>query len=320
MSTETTQHTGGATRADRIGFIGLGQMGMGMARNLCRAGLPLVACDIDPAKTAEIAGEGAAVAESPADVAAAARIVITMVDTDAQSRDVIVGPGGIVGAARPGDIVICMSTIDPLSVREMHDTLAAQGIGMIEAPVVGMIRGATEGTLRAYVGGAAETLDACRHVLDPMTREIIHVGGIGQGLAMKLINNMLYHVSSIAAIEAMMLGHRAGLDPKVMKEVIGRSTGNSAAFQYRADRIIRRDFDGVRLDISVKDMELELSLGKSFGVPLLLPALALQVFRMGSANGMGSEDATGIIRIYEDICRTMIDSGAAEDQEKGDDA
>ena len=140
-----------------------------------------------------------------------------------------------------------------------------------------------------------------------MTQEIIHVGGIGQGLAMKLINNMLYHVSSIVAIEAMVLGAKAGLDPQVMKDVIGRSTGNSAAFQYRADRIIRRDFDGVRLDISVKDMELELSLGKSFGVPLLLPAIALQIFRMGSASGMGSDDATGIVRIYENICRTMIE-------------
>ena len=140
-----------------------------------------------------------------------------------------------------------------------------------------------------------------------MTQEIIHVGGIGQGLAMKLINNMLYHVSSIVAIEAMVLGAKAGLDPQVMKDVIGRSTGNSAAFQYRADRIIRRDFDGVRLDISVKDMELELALGKSFGVPLLLPAIALQIFRMGSASGMGSDDATGIVRIYENICRTMIE-------------
>jgi 3-hydroxyisobutyrate dehydrogenase len=294
-----------AARDETVGFIGLGQMGIGMATNIRKAGLPMVVYDIDAAKNRKMAELGARVGEGPADVARQARIVITMVDTTQQSLDVIVRPRGIIDEAQKGDIVMCMSTIDPVVVREMHDTLAAKGIGMIEAPVVGMVKGAIEGKLRAYVGGATETLDACRHVLDPITQEIIHVGGIGQGLTMKLINNMLYHVSSIAAIEAIVLGVKAGLDPQVMKDVIGRSTGNSAAFQYRADRIIRRDFDGIRLDISVKDMELELSLGKSFEVPLLLPAIALQVFRMGSANGMGSDDATGIVRIYEHICRTV---------------
>jgi 3-hydroxyisobutyrate dehydrogenase len=294
-------------RQEIVGFIGLGQMGIGMATNIRKAGIPMVVYDIDDAKNKRMAELGATVGKGPQDVARQASIVVTMVDTTQQSLDVIVRPGGIIDAAQEGDIVICMSTIDPVVVREMHDILAKKKIRMIEAPVVGMVKGAIEGKLRAYVGGAAETLESCRRVLDPMTQEIIHVGGIGQGLAMKLINNMLYHVSSIAAIEAMVLGAKAGLDPKVMKDVIGRSTGNSAAFQYRADRVIRRDFDGVRLDISVKDMELELSLGKSFGVPLLLPAIALQVFRMGSANGMGSDDATGIVRIYEHICRTVVD-------------
>ncbi|WP_108263303.1 NAD(P)-dependent oxidoreductase [Mangrovicoccus ximenensis] len=301
-----------AERTRTVGFIGLGQMGMGMARNLAKGGLSLAVYDIDPDRNAEMAALGASVAEGPADVARQASIVITMVDTNEQSQDVITRPGGIIDAACPGDIVMCMSTIDPVTVRQMHDRLAESGVRMIEAPVVGMIRGAVNGTLRAYVGGAPEDVAACAHVFEPMTEEVIHVGGIGQGLAMKLINNMLYHVSSIAAIEAMMLGVKAGLDPQVIKDVIGRSTGNSAAFQYRADRMIRRDFNGVRLDISVKDMELELSLGKSFGVPLILPAAALQVFRMGSAAGMGSEDATAIVRIYEQICGTIIGGAPAE--------
>lgn len=299
-------------RGATVGFIGLGQMGMGMATNLRKAGVPLVVYDIDKAKNDAMAELGAIVATGPADVARQAGIVCTMVDTNEQSQDVIVRPGGILDAAQAGDIVMCMSTIDPVTVREMHDILAEHGVRMIESPVVGMVKGAVAGTLRAYVGGEAEVVEACRHVFEPMTQEVIHVGGIGQGLAMKLINNMLYHVSSIAAIEAMVLGVKAGLDPEVMKDVIGRSTGNSAAFQYRADRMIRRDFDGVRLDISVKDMELELSLGKSFGVPLLLPAIALQVFRMGSASGMGSDDATGIVRIYEQICQTKIGEDGAE--------
>lgn len=284
-------------RNEAVGFIGLGKMGDGMARNLLEKGHSLVVYDVVEEKNRLFADRGATVAEGPADVARQASIVITMVDTTQQSRDVIVNPGGIIDAAQDGDTVICMSTIDPLAVREMHATLAEKGVGMIDSPVTGMIKGANEGTLNAYVGGAPDVLDRCRHVLASMTKEINHAGEIGQGLAIKLINNMLYHVSSVAAIEALVLGAKAGLDPKVMKDVIGRATGNSPAFQYRADRIIRRDFDGPRLDISVKDMELELSLGKSFGVPLHMPAAALQIFRMGAAHGMGADDASRIVEL-----------------------
>jgi 3-hydroxyisobutyrate dehydrogenase-like beta-hydroxyacid dehydrogenase len=291
-----------STRHDTVGFIGLGRMGSGMATNILKAGHSLVVYDIDEARTREFAALGAKVATGPADAARQARVVVTMVDTTAQSEDVTVREGGIIDTAQPGDVVLCMSTIDPVAVRRMGETLAERGIGMIDSPVTGMIKGATEGTLRAYVGGDAAHLESCRKVLEAMTAEINHVGALGQGLTMKLINNMLYHVSSIAAIEAVVLGVKAGLDPKVMKDVIGRATGNSAAFQYRADRIIRRDFEnGPRLDISYKDMELELSLGKSFNVPLLLPAVALQVFGMGRAAGMGSKDATAIVQLYENM-------------------
>ncbi len=293
-------------RHETVGFIGLGKMGEGMARNLLEKGHSLVVYDIVEAKNQMFAEMGATVANGPADVARQSSIVITMVDTTQQSQDVTVLPGGIIDAAEPGDIVICMSTIDPLIVREMHSTLAQKGVDLIDSPVTGMIKGANSGTLNAYVGGDTEVLDRCRPVLESMTKEINHAGGIGQGLAIKLINNMLYHVSSIAAIEALVLGAKAGIDPQVMKDVIGQATGNSPAFQYRADRVIRRDWDGPRLDISIKDMELELSLGKAFGVPLHMPAAALQVFRMGAAHGMGDDDASKIVELYEYICQTKV--------------
>lgn len=293
-------------RNETVGFIGLGKMGEGMARNLIEKGHSLVVYDVVEAKNRMFADMGATVGEGPADVARQASIVITMVDTTQQSQDVTVLPGGIIDTAQPGDSVICMSTIDPLVVREMHATLAEKGIGMIDSPVTGMIKGANEGKLNAYVGGDVEVLERVRHVLEGMTKEINHAGGIGQGLAIKLINNMLYHVTSIAAIEALVLGAKAGIDPKVMKDVIGRSTGNSPAFQYRADRIIRRDWDGPRLDVSIKDMEIELSLGKAFGVQLHMPAAALQVFRMGAAHGMGDDDASRIVELYEYICQTRV--------------
>ena len=237
-----------------------------------------------------------------------AHIVITMVDTTAQSEEVTVLEGGIIDGAQSGDIVLCMSTIDPMVVKKMHEKLSAKGISIIDSPVTGAVRAANEGALKALAGGDAATLDACRPVLQAMTAEIIHVGPLGQGLILKLINNMLYKVSSIVAIEGMVLGVKAGLDP--MLDVIGRSTGNSVAFQYRAKRMIKRDFnvepEGVRLDISYKDMTLETSLGRSLQVPLLLPNVCLQIYEMGRAAGLGSVDATAIVTIYERLTGVMV--------------
>ena len=294
------------TRSETVGFIGLGKMGDGMATNILKAGHQLVVYDIDAAKNARFAEMGAQVASGPADIARQARVVITMVDTTAQSEEVTVHEGGIIDGAQFGDAVICMSTIDPMAVRKMHETLSARGIGLIDSPVSGMIRGATEGTLRAFVGGEAATLDSCRPVLEVMTSEIIHVGPTGQGLVMKLINNMLYKINSIAAIEGMVLGVKAGLDPQMMLDVIGKSTGSSPAFLYRAQRMIERNFEGVRLDISCKDLELETSLGRSLHVPLFLPNVTMQVYEMGRAAGFGDQDATAIVKIYEQITGVTI--------------
>jgi 3-hydroxyisobutyrate dehydrogenase len=295
----------GTARNNTVGFIGLGMMGGPMATNILKAGHPLLVYDIDPEKNARLAELGAKVGNGPADVAKQARIVVTMVDTTEQSEEVTVLEGGIIDGAQSGDAVLCMSTIDPMMVKKMHEKLSAKGIGIIDAPVTGMVKGATEGTLKAF-GGDAATLDSCRPVLEAMTSEIIHVGSLGHGLVLKLINNMLYKVNSIVAIEAMALGVKAGLDPEVMLDAIGRSTGNSVAFQYRAQRMIKRDFEGIRLDISYKDMVLETSLGRSLQVPLLLPNVCLPIFEMGRAAGLGNNDATALVKIYEQITGVTV--------------
>ena len=299
------------TRHDTVGLIGLGLMGGPMAANILKGGHPLVVYDIDPKKNAQFAALGAKVGSGPADVARQARIVVTMVDTTEQSEEVTVLNGGIIDGGQAGDVVLCMSTIDPKMVLKMSEKLSAKGVRIVDSPVAGMIKGAKEGTLRAFVGGEAATLEACRSVLDSMTSEIIHVGPLGHGLTMKLINNMLYKINSIAAIEAIVLGVKAGLDPEMMLNAIGRSTGNSPAFQYRAQRMIKRDFEGVRLDISYKDMVLETSLGREFKVPLLLANVCLQVYEMGRAAGLGSKDATSLVTIYEQITGVTVGEEAS---------
>jgi 2-hydroxymethylglutarate dehydrogenase len=148
------------------------------------------------------------------------------------------GANGFIDAAQPGDVIVSMSTIDPIALQRMHAKLAAKGVGLIDAPVTGMDKGAREGTLKAYVGGEAAHLDMARPVLMAMCSEATHVGAIGQGCVMKMINNMLAQINRIVVAEAFVLGAKAGLDPKVMFDLIGKTTGNSAAMQIYAPRMI----------------------------------------------------------------------------------
>jgi 3-hydroxyisobutyrate dehydrogenase-like beta-hydroxyacid dehydrogenase len=291
----------GENREKNVGFVGLGMMGGAMAANVLKAGHQLVAFDIDRTKTDHFASLGAQIASSPADVARRAHIVISMVDTTAQAEEVIVGPGGFIEGAKAGDVVVSMSTIDPMALKRMHQTLAAKGIDLIDAPVAGYDEGARRGTLKAYVGGEESALEKCRPVLKSMTSEIRHLGSIGQGTIMKLVNNMLAQAGRILVVEALVMGAKAGLDPQTMVDVISKSSGNSDVFQYTAPRVISRNFEGPRMDITYKDLELETQVAKSLQVPMFMANVAQQVYQMGRAAGLGSEETSAIVKVYEQL-------------------
>ena len=289
----------GNDRKSTAGFVGLGQMGGPMVENILKNGHRLVVCDIDEAKVERAVSLGARAASSPADVARLASTLISMVDTTAQAEEVIVGPRGFIEAAQHGDVVVSMSTIDPMALRKMQPKLAEKGIDLIDVPVTGMEKGAKAGTLKAYVGGDAAALEKVRPVLEAMTSEIAHLGGLGTGIAMKLVNNMLFQVNRVLIIEALALGAKAGLDPQQMVDIISKTTGNSVGFEYAAPKILGRDFDGIRMDITYKDVELQAQLAKSLGMPMFMAQTALQVYQMGRAMGLGSKDATAVVQLYE---------------------
>jgi 3-hydroxyisobutyrate dehydrogenase len=296
--------------SDAVGFIGLGNMGGPMAQNLARAGFPLVVHDIDAAKVAPLGGRGAKVAGSPQEVAADARRVIVMVETTAQAESVIAGPGGIVQGVRRGHIVLCMSTIDPLVARRLHDDLARRGVGMLDAPVSGGTTRAASGELSILAGGAPETFAACRDLFQAMGTNLFHVGPIGQGLALKLVNNMLVQTTTVAVCEALILGVKAGLDPRVIYDVVRVSTGNSFAFETRVPKILARDFSpGGTVDISFKDQELETAFAKQLGVPLLLANVSQQVYQMARAAGLNKEDGTAVIKVLERLAGVHVGPG-----------
>lgn len=294
----------------KVGFIGLGAMGGPMALNLLKHGFSLVVHDIDPKKLEPALAAGASAAHSPEAVAAAAERTISIVETTDQAESVIIGEHGIINGATPGHIVICMSTIDPFAARRFADRLAERGIAMLDAPVSGGTVRAKSGELSVIVGGAPETYAGCEDLFRAMGKNLFHVGPLGQGLAMKLLNNMLGQISTVAIAEALVFGVKAGLDPHKIYEVIRVSTGSSVQFENRVPRMLRRDFTpGGTIDISYKDQDLETTFAKRLGVPLLLANLTQQVYQMARAQGLNKEDGSAIIKVFEELAGVKIGQG-----------
>jgi len=290
-----------------VGFIGLGNMGRPMALNLIKHGFSLVVHDIDPAKVVPLHAQGAKVEHAPERVAAAAERTIVMVETTAQADAVIAGEAGIIRSARPGHIVVCMSTIDPVAARRLAEQLAARGVAMLDAPVSGGTTRAASGELSVIVGGAQATFEACRDLFRAMGRNIFHVGGSGQGLAMKLVNNMLIQVNRVAVAEALVLGVKAGLDPQTIYDVVRVSTGTSHAFETGVPKILARDFTpGGTVDITFKDQELATAFGKQLGVPLLLANVTQQIYQMARTAGLNKQDGLAVIKILEQLAGVQV--------------
>lgn len=293
--------------AGKVGFIGLGAMGGPMALNLAKAGFALVVHDIDATKTEPLKAKGAEVANSAEAVAALVERTIVIVETTEQAESVIIGAHGIIRGAKPGHIVLCMATIDPFAARTFADRLAALGIAMLDAPVSGGTSRAQTGELSVIVGGAAEVAAKCQDLFDVMGGRTFHVGALGSGLAMKLVNNMLVQVSGVAVAEALVLGVKAGLDPQMIYDVVRVSTGNSAAWELYAPRILADNFTpGGTVDISYKDQELETAFAKRLGVPLLLANLTQQVYQMARAQGLNKHDGSAIVKVFEQMAGVRV--------------
>ena len=178
---------------------------------------------------------------------------------------------------------------------------------MLDAPVSGGTERAISGELSIIGGGEPATFEACRDLFSAMGAKIFHVGGLGQGLAMKLVNNMLVQVNTVAVAEALVLGVKAGLDPQKIYDVISVSTGSSYAFDRRVPRILARDFSPTgTVDISFKDQELETGFAKQLGVPIFLANVSQQVYQMARAAGLGKEDGTAIIKVLERLAGVQV--------------
>ncbi len=243
----------------RIGFVGLGSMGAPMATNLIRAGYSLLVHNRTREKEQPLVELGASSAEDAARTAHEADVVITMVGDAADVDRILFGPRGIVQAARPGLIVIDMSTIAPSEARSFAASLAVEGIAFLDAPVSGGTEGARDGTLTIFVGGNSDPLRRGRPVLEAMGRTITHFGASGSGQTAKAVNQVIVASTFLAVAEGLALGIRSGLEPKLLIDAISGGLASSWILEKRGPRMVSRNYPlGFKLALHRKDLRIAL--------------------------------------------------------------
>jgi 3-hydroxyisobutyrate dehydrogenase len=278
------------TERTNVGFIGLGLMGRPMARNLLRAGFALTVHNRSRPAVDELAAAGARAAADPAAVAAASEFVITCLPGPREVRQVYFGPQGVLAGARPGAVLIEMSTVDPPTHQEIAAAAAERGLAYLDAPISGGTTGAERATLTIMVGGEDEALARARPVLRALGERIFHLGPVGSGAVAKLVNNMLGAINLLGVYEGLVLGVKAGLDPIQLIEAVNSGSGASRQFASGAPNVVKRNFaPGFTLDLMYKDVNLALELGRSLGVRLLAGSLAGQVLEETRGAGLGKQ-------------------------------
>ena len=289
-----------------IGFIGLGNMGQHMARNLIKAGHSLKVFDLSEDNVRYVAQSGAKAASSAAEAATDVDFVVTMVPVGADVRRVFVD-AGVVGAARPGTIMIDSSTIDVDTARAMHEAAARAGYKFLDAPVSGGVVGAEQATLTFMCGGDKDTFERARPVLAAMGKNIVHCGGPGQGQVVKICNNMMAAVNMMVAAEALVMGEKLGVDRKVLYDVITTSTGRSYSLERSCPipgpvptaPSSNGWKPGFMAKLMLKDLRLSQMAAQSAGASTPLGAAATAAYALHIENGNGDLDSSSIIKLLK---------------------
>jgi 3-hydroxyisobutyrate dehydrogenase-like beta-hydroxyacid dehydrogenase len=277
----------------KVGFIGLGAMGLPMAKRVAGAGYETFTTyrrREEPAR--ELASLGAAVLESPAAIARAADVVITILPADRELKDVVLGPDGVLQGLGRGKILVDMTTATAMTMQEVGDAVAGAGGETLDAPVSGGTPAAADGSLTIMVGGDPSLLEKVRPLLATMGQRIIHVGGLGQGKVVKMVNQALAAGHLLLLAEAFALGVRCGASPDVLYDVIKTSSGHSRMMDLRLPGfLLEGRFDpGFRLDLMKKDVDLALASAHAHKVPVILSSIVGQLFAAASVAGHGDAD------------------------------
>jgi 3-hydroxyisobutyrate dehydrogenase len=286
----------------RIGFIGVGTMGLPMATNLVKKGFTVTAFDLNADAVKAAAAAGMTAAASAAEAVAGAEVVITMLPSSSHVEKAYTGDGGVLVAAKKGTLCVDMSTVDPAVSRRLAASAAERGLRFIDAPVSGGVTGATDATLAIMVGGAAADVEAARPALSAMGTNVIHVGAVGSGEVVKLCNNLIAGVSAVAVSEAFRIAQGFGVDPKVVTEVISKSSGNTWVMEkaHPVPGLVARAAStneyrpGFMTDLMCKDVGLAVEAARALRIPVFVAPAAQQVYRLASSHGLGRKDFTSV--------------------------
>jgi len=286
----------------RIGFVGTGTMGIPMISNLIKAGFSVLAYDVRPEAVEEAKKRGAAPAGSSAEAARESELVVTMLPSSPDVEAAYLGPKGVLEGAPAGRLCVDMSTIDPGTSRRVAEQARAKGVRFLDAPVSGAVPRAIEGTLTIMVGGDAKDLEEARPALSAMGSNVIHVGPVGSGEVAKLCNNLIAGVATVAVSEAFRLAEGFGVDPKVLTEVILKSSGYTWAMEHNhpVPGIVQkaasnRDYaPGFMTDLMAKDLGLAVNAARELRQPVFVAPAALQLYRLASSHGLGRKDFSSV--------------------------
>ena len=288
-----------------VGFIGLGNMGSGMTRNLQAAGFPLVVTDLRRESAAELIAGGARWADTPREVAATSDLVITMLPTPKHVAAVASGADGLIAGLADGGTWVDMSTSVPEVLDAVRVEQAGRGLHLLDAPVSGMSVGAASGTLQIFIGGDADDVARLRPVFEAMgdPERILHVGGHGAGYAVKLMINQLWFSHLVATAEVLSVGVAAGVDLGVLREALIASPANSTFVSRDVLSILDHgDYDeGFAIALACKDLGLSIDLARSVGMPVELSSLVEQIFRRARAQYGDRAGEMTPVRLYEEL-------------------
>ena len=299
-----------AASSDRVGFVGLGIMGSRQAANLARAGHELTVYNRTRA-TAEawVAEHGGTVVDTPTAVGAACDVVITMVVDGDQVREVLLGPDGVAAGASPGALCVDMSTIAPAQTQAIGTQLAERGIALLDAPVTGSSPKAQDGTLTIMAGGSAEDFARAEPLLGIMGELVVHVGELGQGEMLKIINNSVAAANAVTAGEALLVAQRTGVDLDALVKVMSKGSGGSAMLELKSRAMREHDYTTLfKLEHMLKDVRLCLEEGQAAGVPFAAASRARDVLVAALGRGHGDDDFAALIEALESFAGSRLQS------------
>jgi len=292
-----------------IGFVGIGNIGLPMCQQLLRAGEMVRAYDVAPQALERAAETGAEPADDLEEVASAADVIFTCLPSPASVADVV---RGLLKHARPGTIIVDLSTNDPELVAILEQEAAERAVAFLDSPVAGGVPGAKAGTLTLMVGGDATAFAKVQPLLQHLGSNIFHLGPIGAGSVTKLINNYLCFCHLSAAAEAFLAAQRSGVDPAQLLRVLQVGSGSSAALERYERKILTGNFEAeFTVDLAYKDLRLALAIGERTNVPMRYASMVKVGLQEARASGLGSLDVCAVVRVIEDVTGDEVRQAAA---------